>query len=65
MTYVVIRSDIKERYYLKLCGLDPDLLYKNEESGQILTGAALMNAGVCIQGQLRDLESRVLHFVAI
>ena len=65
VTYVVIRSDIKERYYLKLCGLDPDLLYKNEESGQILTGAALMNAGVCIQGQLRDLDSRVLHFVAI
>ena len=65
VTYVVIRSDIKERYYLRLCGLDPNLLYKNEETGQILSGAALMNAGVCIQGQLRDLESRVLHFVAI
>ena len=65
VTYVVIRSDVTERYYLRLCGLDPNLLYKNEETGQILSGAALMNAGVCIQGHLRDLDSRVLHFVAV
>ena len=65
VTYVVIRSDIKERYYLRLAGLDPQRMYQNQESGQILSGAALMNAGLCIQGQLRDLDSRIFHFVAV
>ena len=65
VTYVVIRSGIRERYYFRLAGLNPDLLYRDEESGQILSGATLMNAGLCIRGQLRDLESRVFHFVAV
>lgn len=64
-TYVVIRSDIKERYYFRLEGLEPNFRYQNQETGQILTGATLMNAGICVEGQFCDMQSKKFHFVAI
>lgn len=64
-TYVVIRAGIKERYYFRLDGLDPNLRYYNEQTGQTLSGSTWMNAGINIQGFLKDYECRTFHLVAV
>ena len=65
VTYVVIRGEIHGRHYLRLSGLDENRRYLNEQTGQILSGKTLMNAGICIQRTLRDFSSCVFHFVAL
>ena len=65
VTYVVMRGGVYERHYLRLCGLDPTLRYRVESSGQVLSGAALMNAGLCIPENLRDFTSRIIHLKAV
>lgn len=65
LTYVVIRGGVYERFYLRLAGLDPNRMYRNEMTGQVLSGATWMNAGICIHEKLRDYTSRVYHFVAV
>ena len=65
VTYVVIRSSIYQRHYFRLAGLDPERLYRNETTGQVLSGRTWMYAGVCIQEVLRDYTSRVIHFTAV
>lgn len=47
---------------IKLKGLDPKSLYKNMKTGEVLTGCALMNAGVFV-GLNGDFTSEVIHFV--
>ncbi len=47
---------------IKLKGLDPDAMYKNMTSGEVHSGAALMNAGIFI-GLHGDFSSEVIHFV--
>lgn len=47
---------------IKLKGLDPKAMYRNEESGEIHSGSALMNAGVFIDIH-GDFSSKVMHFV--
>ncbi|MDE6599116.1 MAG: GH36 C-terminal domain-containing protein, partial [Oscillospiraceae bacterium] len=47
---------------IKLKGLDPKSLYKNMETGEVLTGCALMNAGVFVKLD-GDFTSKVVHFV--
>ena len=64
-TYVVLRSRPKTRHYLRLAGLDPNLRYQNMETGQILAGDTLMNAGICFPEELKDYDSRILHFKAV
>ena len=65
VTFVVIRCGVYERYYLRLAGLDPELRYRNEATGQILSGSTLMSAGLCIPETLRDHASRVYHLTAV
>lgn len=65
VTYVVIRSCVHERYYFRLDGLDPDMKYLNEQTGQVLTGRAWMSAGMCIREKLKDYTSRTYHFIAV
>lgn len=65
LTYVVMRCEVYQRYYVRLAGLDPNKRYRNEQTGQILSGDTLMNAGICIPEVLRDFDSRVFHFVAV
>lgn len=65
VTYVVIRSGMYQRYYLRLAGLDPNCHYLNENTGQILMGKTWMGAGMCIQEKLTDYSSRVFHLVAV
>ena len=65
VTYVIIRCGVYERYYLRLAGLDPNKRYLNEQTGQILTGKAWMNAGICLHERLQDHTSRIFHLVAV
>lgn len=65
VTYAVMRSEVYQRYYVRLAGLDPNRRYHNEQTGQILSGDTLMNAGICIPEVLRDFDSRVFHLTAI
>ena len=65
VTYVVIRSSIYDIHYLRLKGLDPTKRYLNEQTGQILSGDTLMNAGLCIHEKLKDFDSCVFHLVAV
>ena len=65
VTYVVIRSSVYQRYYLRLAGLDPERRYLDEGTGRILYGRTLMNAGICIQEKLTDYSSRTFYFIAV
>ena len=65
VTYVVIRYSIFQRNYLRLSGLDPNKRYRNEQTGQILSGDTLMNVGINIQENLRDYDSCTFHFIAV
>lgn len=46
LTSVVMREPESRVYYLKLKGLDPNKYYRDEENGEIYSGALLMNAGL-------------------
>ena len=65
LTYVVMKSSIYDRHYVRLKGLDENKKYLNEQTGQILSGRALMNAGICIQEKLRDFESVIYRFIVV
>ena len=65
VTYVVIRYRVFQRNYLRLSGLDPNKRYRNEQTGQILSGDTLMNVGINIQENLRDYDSCTFHFIAV
>lgn len=65
VTYVVIRYGIFQRNYLRLSGLDPNKRYLNEQTGQILSGRTLMNAGMNIRDILKDYESRTYRLIAV
>ena len=48
---------------IKLKGLDPEKRYKNHETGEIHTGAALMNCGINVNLS-GDFQSKVVYFTA-
>ncbi|MCI5904921.1 MAG: alpha-galactosidase [Oscillospiraceae bacterium] len=49
---------------VKLKGLDPDAKYKNEATGEVHSGSALMNAGVNVEAD-GDFKSVKMHFVRV
>ena len=49
---------------VKLKGLDPKAMYRNEENGEIHSGNALMNAGIFVEIH-GDFSSKVIHFVKV
>lgn len=49
---------------IKLKGLDPKAMYRNEENGEIHSGSALMNAGIFMEIH-GDFASKVVHFVKV
>ena len=62
---VIMRENHKTRIVLKLAGLERDRYYRNEENGEIYSGALLMNAGIDLTNVIRkDGESVLLHFTA-
>ena len=65
VSYVVIRHIMKARHYLRLAGLNPDLTYLVEETGQTLSGKALMCAGLNLQNSFRDATAFLFHLKAV
>ncbi len=49
---------------VKLKGLDPKAMYRNEENGELHSGSALMNAGIFMEIH-GDFSSKVIHFVKV
>ena len=48
VTSVVMRQPYDDAFLLKLKGLDPEKYYRDEDTGEIYSGALLMNAGLCL-----------------
>ncbi|MBR4726968.1 MAG: alpha-galactosidase [Clostridia bacterium] len=63
VTSVVMRRPPEYALYLRLKGLDPDKLYREEASGEVYSGASLMYAGLNLFGtDLDDGTSFKLYF---
>ncbi|MBE6632910.1 MAG: alpha-galactosidase, partial [Ruminococcaceae bacterium] len=65
VTYVVIRTGVYERHYLRLAGLDPNRRYRIEGTDQVLCGNTLMNAGLNLMQAFRDHTSALIHLIAV
>ena len=63
--YVVIRTRYKEHRFVRLRGLAPDRHYQNVQTGEILLGSTLMNAGLNLVGLAGDGASLRYHFKAV
>lgn len=65
LTLVTMRTQLHAHVVIRLRGLDPDRYYKNETTGEVLSGAALMHAGVVLtMAATGDGESCTLYFTA-
>ncbi len=49
-TYVTMQLEFGTQPYLRLRGLDANRYYKNTETGEVFSGAYLMNVGICLSG---------------
>ncbi len=66
VTNVVMRRSEENTFYLRLKGLDPDKYYTDEETGEIYSGALLMNAGLNLSRySMEDGSSFKKYFKAI
>lgn len=65
VTYVVMRRSIYDLHFIRLKGLDPKKRYLNEQTGVVLSGDTLMNAGFRIREKTGDFDSCTYHFVAV
>lgn len=50
---------------IRLKGLKENVMYKNQETGSIYSGGALMSAGVNMTDVHGDFKGRLLHFVEV
>ena len=65
LTSVVMRMPETMFYVQRLRGLDPEKRYTDTETGEVYSGALLMNAGINLtRAVYQDGESVVKHFVA-
>lgn len=66
VTVIIMREKFCDIQNIRLKGLDKNKFYKNEENGEIYSGALLMSAGLNITGRIwRDGESLTLHFTEV
>ena len=66
VTHVVMREPENDCIYLKLKGLDPDKFYVEDESGEVYSGALLMNAGLSLNDyDMDDGESCKIYLRAL
>lgn len=62
-TLVTMRREFRQHLIVKLRGLDPDAYYRNEETGEVFSGALLMNAGLVLTHTAeKSGESVVIYF---
>ena len=65
VTSVIMRRPETAFYLLRLRGLDPNTLYKDADTGEVYSGALLMNAGINLTDKVyNDGDSIVKYFVA-
>lgn len=65
VTSVIMRRPETEFFILRVRGLDPEKLYTDTDTGEVYSGALLMNAGINLTGMLHnDGDSVVKHFIA-
>lgn len=60
---VLNRPNFRSRR-IRLCGLDPKRNYRNEDTGEILCGDTLMNAGITVPAMWGDFCSKLIHLSA-
>ena len=63
VTYVQVLN--RPNYHsrrVKLKGLEESAFYRNEETGSVHSGAALMHGGVLMTGLYGDFKGKLLHF---
>jgi alpha-galactosidase len=48
---------------IRLKGLEKNAFYRNEETNEVYSGAALMNGGVLIKGLWGDFKGKLMHFI--
>ncbi|MBE6814499.1 MAG: alpha-galactosidase [Ruminococcaceae bacterium] len=66
VTAVQIKQDILGFKMLRLQGLKPDSIYKDEATGDTYSGAYLMNAGLNLNDYLeKDGDSYILHLTEV
>lgn len=62
-TLVTMRQEFRPHLIVKLRGLEADAYYKNERTGEVLSGALLMNAGLDLTNTAGQTgESTVIYF---
>ena len=66
ITYVQVlnRPNYHSRI-IKPAGLNPQIRYRNEETGEVLFGDTLMNAGITIQNMWGDFQSKLIHLTEV
>jgi len=65
VTSVIMRRPETAFYVLRLRGLDPNTLYKDSDTGEVYSGALLMNAGINLTDKVyNDGDSIVKYFTA-
>lgn len=64
VTYVQVlgKANVHSRI-VQLKGLDPDSVYKLEETGEIFTGEELLYCGFLVKDIRGDYQSRLYHFI--
>ncbi|MBQ6543446.1 MAG: alpha-galactosidase [Clostridia bacterium] len=63
LTSVVMRKPYDDAFYLRLRGLDPEKYYVDDNSGEVYSGALLMNAGINLTNYGRnDGDSFKIYF---
>ena len=66
VTCVVMRQHEESNWYMKLKGLDPGKYYVEDETGEVYSGALLMNAGIVLNRfGAHDGDSFKLYFRAL
>ena len=66
LTSVVMRKPESPAFFVRLKGLDPDKYYKDEEDGEVYSGALLMNAGLNLtRTDCSDGSSFIKYFTAV
>ena len=65
VTVVVMRYIANTKFILRLRGLDPKRMYRVENTGEVLSGALLMNRGLNLTGKPRgNNDSYLIHLTA-
>ena len=64
-TAVIMRENMDHLFILKLRGLDKNKMYRCEKTGEVFSGALLMNSGINLSNLRYTGDSIAMHFTAV